>query len=39
MVQVGEVRCIVSGYIAAVNNNPLEDFAKTFLFCHENNQL
>ena len=26
LVQVGGIRCIVSGYILAVNNNPLEDF-------------
>ena len=30
---------IVSCNILAVNNNPLEDFPKRFLFCHENKQL
>ena len=40
LAQVGEVMCTaVSCNILAVNNNPLEDFYLTFLFCHEINQL
>ena len=40
MVQVGESKVhFVSYNILARNENPLEDFPKRFLFCHENNQL
>ena len=39
LVHVGEVRHIASCNILAVKSNPLEDFPKRLLFCHEVNQL
>ena len=39
LAQVGVVTYIASCNILAVNNDPLEEFPKSFLCCYENKQL